>query len=964
MRGSSDSPPRDLVGRAREEAVLRRFARAAAAGKGAVVLISADTGVGKTAFVDAVLSRGNLLEVRAAAAPAGTPPLGPIGALLRTLRRDLSEKSASVGDAASALGGLLSAAGDGEAVTDRAALFDAIGDAFTAIAAGRALALVLDDLQWADHATLELVPALARRASSAALLVVAIYRSDAVPSGHPVRAMREALRRDRLLNEIPLAPLDRQETSILIGRLLDRKPHPAVAGAIWERSGGVPLFVEALVAKLQSRGNPDSDDPALTNPPFPETVRDAVLARLALLPPPAQRAAESAAVASVGGPEFPLELLARLNERTDGIEGLLASGLVVERRAGFAGFRTPLECEAVYAAIPWTRRRLLHRRAAELFEALGHETGQPAAQWEAAGETERARNALLDAANRSRRLHAHRDTAGLLRRALDLWPPGHAEPDRLGVLDKLGDAAQLAGQLPDAQRAWREVADSAAGTPAAPTGARALRKIANLHEMRGDWVHALDARQDAVTAFAAGGEHAEAAIEGVNTAIRLRMSSQHGAGLDVLTRAATDAALAGREDLEVRVAALKGNLEARLGRVAEGIAAIRAARDAAVALNQPALVGEIYQRLADAIERSGDYRSSTAVNQEGVGFCEEHALAGPLLACLGCMGWVLVRSGEWDQASRAARRMLDSRACVPPARSAALGFLGLVHVFRGELRKGEPMLVESLAIARRIDHALAELTARWGLALHDLAGGSAPAAGERCTAMLTRYRQVDERHAAIPVLRWSATCLAQLHDHAGLRACSDLLGDAAARFGSPEALSALAHALGEIALLEGDGARAAQHLENAVALIEDWQLPRERVESQLRAAAACIAAGQRAPAVRFARDAARGAVQLGARPLEQAAIKQLRDLGEAVQGALGARGAQRERNGGLTTRQVQILREISRGLTDKEVARNLRLSPRTVETHVAHALAALDCRTRAEAVRKATELGALSAERR
>jgi DNA-binding NarL/FixJ family response regulator len=76
------------------------------------------------------------------------------------------------------------------------------------------------------------------------------------------------------------------------------------------------------------------------------------------------------------------------------------------------------------------------------------------------------------------------------------------------------------------------------------------------------------------------------------------------------------------------------------------------------------------------------------------------------------------------------------------------------------------------------------------------------------------------------------------------------------------------------------------------------------------------------------------------------------------------RGAQRAKNGGLTARQVQILREISRGLTDKEVARSLRLSPRTVETHVAHALAALDCRTRAEAVRKATELGAFSTQER
>jgi DNA-binding NarL/FixJ family response regulator len=954
----------DLVGRAREAAALGQFAQAATTGEGAIVLISGDAGVGKSAFVDAVLSRSNLLEVRAAAAPANTPPLGPISALLRTLRRDVPDMSAAAVEHIPTLAGLLSATDQSEAVANRAALFDAVGDAFVALARVRALALVLDDLQWADHATLELLPALATRTRNAALLVVMIYRTDAVSQGHPVRTMREALRRARLLNEIPLSPLDREETSRLIGRLLGHEPHPALASTIWEQSGGVPLFVDALVTTFQSRGSLNPDGSATVNLPLPETVRDAVLARLAVLSPPAQCAAESAAVAAVGGPEFPLKLLVQLNERTDGIEDLLASGLILERRPGLAAFRTPLECDAVYAAIPWTLRRLLHKRAAESFEALGLETGRPAAHWEAAGETERARKALLEAAQRSRRLHAHRDTVGLLRRALDLWPAGQDEPDRLRVLDELGDAAQFCGRFADAQRAWREVAESAARTPAALAGARALRKIANLHEMNCDWARALDARQDAMAAFAAGGERAEAAIEGVNTAIRLRMSSRYATALDVLARAATDAAVAGREDLKVRIAALKGNLEARLGRVDTGVATIRAACDAALALNQPALVGEIYQRLADAIERSSDHCGSAAVNREGVAFCEQHTLPVGILACLACMGWVLVRSGEWDQASQAARRMLESPACVPPARSAALGFIGLVHIFRGELRKGEPMLVESLTIARRTDHALAEITARWGLALHDAAAGDAVAAAERCSAILARCRQIDERHATIPVLRWSASCFAQLRDHEGLRACGDLLGEAAARFGNAEALSALAHALGEIALLEGDGSRAASQLASAVALIEDWALPRERVESQLRAAAACAAAGLREPAVRFAREAARGAERLGARPLEQAAIRQLRDLGEAVAGALGVRGAQRAKNGGLTARQVQILREISRGLTDKEVARSLRLSPRTIETHVAHALAALDCRTRAEAVRKATELGAFSTQER
>jgi len=962
MSRNDETAARGLVGRAREKAALRRLASAAARGAGATVLVSGEAGVGKTALVDAALARTKLLALRAAATPVSTPSLGPIGALFRSLRREAPAAFAAAAARFPAVG-LLSAGEDSAPVANRAALFDEIGDAFGTIARERALALVLDDLQWADHATLELVPALAKRAQGAPLLMVAVYRSDAVPPGHPVRAVQETVRRDRLLNEIALRPLDRPETLDLIRRLLGREPQPALAGTICDRTGGVPLFVAALVATLASRDSLLPDSSTAVNLPLPETVRDAILARIDVLPAPARRAAEGAAVAAIGGPEFPLELLARLNGGVDGIEDLLASGLVVERRPGLTAFRTPLESDAVYAGIPWTRRRLLHRRAAELLEAAGNGVGQLAEHWLAAGETERARSALLDAVSRSRRLHAHRDIVGLLRRALDLWPPGVEEAERLRVLDQLGDAAQLSGGFADAQRAWREVADAAAGAPAAAAGARALRKIANLHEIGCDWARALDARQDAMAAFAAGGERAEAATEGVNIAIRLRMSSQHAAGLDVLARAAADAVLAGRPDLEVRIAALRGNLEARLGRVSEGIAAIRAALDAALALEQPALAGEIYQRLADAIERSSDYRSSAAVNREGVTYCEEHALPGGILACLACMGWVLVRAGDWEQALHAARRMLDSPTCPPPARCAALGFIGLVHVLRGELRKGEPLLVESATLARQLDHALADITARWGLAQHDLIAGNAAGAGERCGAILARYRHIDERHAAIPVVRWSASCFAQLGDHDGLRACGDVLGEAAARFGHPEPLSALAHALGELALLEGDAARAADQFENAIALIADWELPRERVESQLRAAAACVAAGRREPAVRFARDAARGAERLGARPLAQAAIAQLRELGEPIAGALGARGAQRAKRGGLTARQVQILWEISRGLTDKEVARSLRLSPRTVETHVAHALAALDCRTRAEAVRKATELGAFSARR-
>jgi len=192
-----------------------------------------------------------------------------------------------------------------------------------------------------------------------------------------------------------------------------------------------------------------------------------------------------------------------------------------------------------------------------------------------------------------------------------------------------------------------------------------------------------------------------------------------------------------------------------------------------------------------------------------------------------------------------------------------------------------------------------------------------------------------------------------------LAACADLLSQSAARFSSAEPLSALAHAMGEIALLEGNAESAVQKFEHAIALLEELQLPRERAESELRAAAACEALGRADAASRHAREAARRAERLGARPLEQAAAEHLRRLGERLSEVLGPRAGRRNEQAGLTARQLEILAAISRGLTDKEVARFLSLSPRTVESHVAKALATLGCRSRSAAVRRATELGLL-----
>ena len=395
---------------------------------------------------------------------------------------------------------------------------------------------------------------------------------------------------------------------------------------------------------------------------------------------------------------------------------------------------------------------------------------------------------------------------------------------------------------------------------------------------------------------------------------------------------------------------------ARSGRVSEGIAIVRAALERALAQNRPDLAGESYQRLADSIERTSNFAQAIETYRGGVALCERNTLPVTANACLMCMSYALFRTGGWDDAIAAARRVLTSADSDAIAQTGAHAVTALVHVLRGELRRARQSLLTAGARSRHVGSATVEFVSRWALALHAAESGDGKAAVERCHGVLSRWRQAEEDAVATPVLRWASICLACEGDRDGVRACADVLGEIVTRLSHADTLSALAHVLGELALLDGDASLAAEQFEHAAALLDERAFPLERAHSRWRGAIACAAVGRTDDAIALLRDAARGAEHLGARPLADAVAKELRRLGQPLAGALGPRAGGRAERAGLTARQAQILAEVAKGLTDKEVARALSLSPRTVEMHVARALAVLDCRSRAEAVRKMVEL--------
>ena len=134
-------------------------------------------------------------------------------------------------------------------------------------------------------------------------------------------------------------------------------------------------------------------------------------------------------------------------------------------------------------------------------------------------------------------------------------------------------------------------------------------------------------------------------------------------------------------------------------------------------------------------------------------------------------------------------------------------------------------------------------------------------------------------------------------------------------------MSALAHALGEVALLDGEPAEAARQFERGASLLADVGAPFERAETQRRARAALVAAGQHAEAVERLVAAHRTARRLGARPLAAKLAADLAALGEPRRAPSRPPGARpSSRNGGLTRREVEVVRLVAVGQTNREIA--------------------------------------------
>ncbi|WP_225837857.1 helix-turn-helix transcriptional regulator [Streptomyces sp. NK08204] len=987
-----------FVGRTDELGTLNDALTRAAAGEPQALLLGGEAGVGKTRLVEefataaggrgAVVAVGGCVEIG-----ADGLPFAPFSAALRALRDALPEDfTAAATGQEEELARLLPELG--EATSSRhdeqgiARLFELTARLLERVAA-QPVVLVLEDLHWADASTRHLLAYLFRTLRTGRLLILATYRSDDIHRRHPLRPLLAELDRLRTVRRIELARLTREEVGRQIAGILATEPDPGQVDEIFERSDGNAFFVEELA--VASCGGCCT---GLT-----DSLRDLLLVRVEALPESAQRVAR---VVAEGGSTVEYRLIAAVAQLTedDLIEALRAAVganiLTVTTAGDGYRFRHSLVREAVADDLLPGERSRLNRRYAEALETdpalvpADARVMRLATYWYHARDAAKALPAVLDASVVARRRHAYTEQLRLLERAMELWDaapeeirsalrlvdyaeacaPCGCDPATtpLSYLDLMAEAAvagRLCGEreraLKITKRALRLLDDDPDPLRAAWFWVQRSRLVQA--QARGDGWPELATAQELVRGLPPSEVHAEVLAVVANWSMLHRPGPEAVAAAE---RAVEYARMVSARDIELHARLTRGGLMVDAGDTDAGLAEMRQVLEHCLAEDVTHVAARAYVNLPSALQTVGRDAEAEPLLHEGIAFSRRHGMPDFEAWASGNLSEALCSLGRWQEAAEAAAHATRVGHSTKPR---ALGALRLAYL---ALARGD--LAEA---ARRLD------TARTLYGSHDpMPQQGLPVARVAIGLAAGQGRILDARTELLQML--DAGFPPGTHRHAWplLLAAATAEADArtlpAAEPGRAELLSRLNASVRTLTtgvplwqaydrwtraeLLRAEGRDTEDTWCPVVTAFECLNRPYDLARVRHRLAQTLLAQGgddERERAVELLRLAGAVADHLGARPLADAVTRLAHRARLSLTAAArpGLAPADPLKTLGLTSRETDVLRLVSAGRTNRQIAEELFISPKTASVHVSNILAKLGVSGRGEAAAVAHRLG-------
>jgi DNA-binding CsgD family transcriptional regulator len=989
-----------LVGRRADLAALRLALDDAIDGRGRTVVLTGEAGVGKTRLLSALVDQARGRDVTVAVGRASSVesglPYGVIGdALLPALRGidsgTLSVLTRGVGaDLRTILPGLADTRSANEPASSgdpdrKARLLWNFAQFLCRLAARSPMLLVVENGQWFDPSSTELLHFLARQISEARILVVVSYTADDGTDGGALRAAERSLAARGDASVKRLLPLTLGDTSELLRRTLGGDPAALerAASALHRRTLGNPFFIEETLKAMLAADSVrrvddrwvgwDIDDGSL-----PTTVREALHERYLALPEPAQRVAAVAAVIGTRAPLFLLEGVAGLEaaQFLDAVDVLCARRVFVESANGHGpqyDFAHPLVQATVLGALSAARARALHGAVANAMErlygdgALSHASSIAThlVRAQALGGDARSVRYLIAAGRSALERQASREAAEWLGQALAIIDGGDGAPelpasDLRALLEDLALAKQRIGGTGSA-RLWERAYTIAADHGDDVARSRILRRMG-----------------------------LAAAWAGHPTAAMRRFEESEEA-----------ARQAGRGDLAVRVRVAKGMIFQSLGQVDEGKRVLEEALPEARALGQPALIARVHRGLSQlyawtgpsdvaraharealaAAEASGDrgvaWSANWAMaviegltgNSAGVESFRREAqrladeLHSPMLQALTAEIAIEYASavGNWTEGLALAERT------IPVARAIArrtllprlLVWTGLIILARDDEARAKQLFDEawelsgagtsSVTDGAGPEHAIVlsdvhnVILAHTGMAAYHVALGEYQLGlelGLRGLALADRFGfAVWAIHRLLPLV---AEASIWIQDWDRVEGVVRRLRHDSLALGHPLAMAWAAAAEALVFRLRDQSPTAAASMVRAAEELDAVPFVFHAARLRRNAAQLLEADGNADEALRILRLAHDVFDRVGAERELRGTRSQMRSLGVRLPPRHAQAGA-----GALTGRELEIARLVARRLTNKEIARELDISARTVSTHLSNMFEKLHVDSRA-----------------
>jgi DNA-binding CsgD family transcriptional regulator/tetratricopeptide (TPR) repeat protein len=648
---------RDLIERDEPLAALQGALSEVRTGQGRLVLVAGEAGVGKTSLVRAFCGRalgpGRVLQ--GACEPLATPrPLAPFSGIAPE------------------------AAGSHEA-------WDAVCQELERSGGS----LVVEDLHWADEASLDVVRMIGRRVGLVPALIVVTYRDDELERTHPLRVMLGDLAGCPGVSRVRVEPLSPAGVARLAaGHALD----PA---GLFRLTSGNPFYVtEVLEAGTDE---------------IPATVADAVRARMARVSEPAMSVLAAAAIAP---PHLEPWLLERVcGESLNAVGECFAVGMLVEDGAGIA-YRHELARMTVEQGLPPTHRRALHRTMLEALEDApgGPDLARLAHHAEGAGDAEAVLRLAPAAGERAAALGAHREAAAQYARALrfaqDLSPA-----ERADLLEMEAEALYLTDDQAESIVALREAIACHQETGDVVREGAALSRVVSRLACRGLLDEASESAERAIELLEPDGPSRERAAAHSSVALVALYVDDFGAATSHGTRAVELARAAGDQHVLLQALTYAGSAQLSIDGPA-GAELLQEALDVARANGAAVEATNVLHNLAAGATVHRDHESAERYIDDALEHCLEADLDLWRLAVLSIKARLDLNRGRWTSATDIADVLVDD-----PRDSPGPMFEGRLVLALVRARRGDPGVHQVLSEAVEMDGPEEELDWFGSLAL-------------------------------------------------------------------------------------------------------------------------------------------------------------------------------------------------------------------------------------------------------